>query len=140
MPNFRPLLYFLIAFLPTALLFIMVGPIFYIIATESTQKSIELATRAARELGAITCAVYSTDTDVLQRAEDAAADAGVALSCNLTGQIFVNQSAAFSDFHVSGANPAGNATLCDPAFVANRFRVIGSRVPVPVEAEAHAGV
>jgi len=66
------------------------------------------------------------------------ADAGVALSCNLAGQVYVNQSAAFSDFHVSGANPAGNATLCDGAFVASRFRVVASRIPVaaPVEAPA----
>ncbi len=60
------------------------------------------------------------------------------LSCNLTGQIFVNQSAAFSDFHVSGANPSGNATLCDPAFVANRFRFVQSRVPIPAPAAVEA--
>ncbi len=118
----------------------MFGPIVYVVATDGTDQSIELATRAARELGAITCAIYSTDPEVLRRAEDAAAEAGVPLSCNLTGQIYVNQSAAFSDFHVSGANPAGNATLCDPAFVANRFRVVQSRVPVGVGAAAHAGV
>ena len=33
--------------------------------------------------------------------------------------IFVNQSSAFSDYHVTG----GNACLTDAAFVANRFRV-----------------
>ena len=37
--------------------------------------------------------------------------------------IFVNQSSAFSDYHVTGGNPAGNACLTDAAFVANRFRV-----------------
>ncbi len=118
----------------------MFGPVVYIIATDGTGQSIELAAQAARELGAITCAVYSTDSEVLRQAEDATAEAGVALSCNLTGQIWVNQSSAFSDFHVSGANPSGNATFCDGAFVANRFRVVQTRVPVPVEAEAHAGV
>ncbi len=118
----------------------MFGPIVYIVATQDTDQSIELAARAAREIGAITFGVYSTDDGVLARAEEAAIAAGVPVSCNLTGQIFVNQSAAFSDFHVSGANPSGNATLCDPAFVANRFRVVQSRVPVAVEAEAHAGV
>ena len=100
--------------------------------------------QAARELGAITCGVYSTKPDVLRQAEDAIIEAGVPVSCNLTGQIFVNQSAAFSDFHVSGANPSGNATLCDTAFVATRFRVVQSRVPIPVEVQtetqSHAGV
>jgi phenylacetic acid degradation protein paaN len=116
------------------------GPIAYVVQTRDTDHSIDLAASVAREHGAITGAVYSTSPGVLQRAENAAAAAGVPLSCNLTGQIYVNQSAAFSDFHVSGANPAGNATLCDPAFVAGRFRVVQSRVPVPVEAKAHAGV
>jgi phenylacetic acid degradation protein paaN len=109
----------------------MFGPITYLIATDDTAHSIELATRAAREHGAITGAVYSTDPEVLASAEAAFTDAGVALSCNLTGQIFVNQAAAFSDFHVSGGNPAGNATLTDPAFVAPRFRIVQSRVMVP---------
>ena len=46
---------------------------------------------------------------------------------NLTGGVFVNQSAAFSDFHATGANPAANASYSDSAFVANRFRVIQRR-------------
>ena len=65
--------------------------------------------------------------DFFGRAEAAFADAGVNLSINLTGNIFVNQSAAFSDFHVTGANPAGNASLTDTAFVATRFRRVMSR-------------
>ena len=82
--------------------------------------------RSART-GALTAAVYSTDEKVLDAAEQAALDAGVHLSCNLTGGVFVNQSAAFSDFHASGANPAANAALTDGAYVANRFRVVQSR-------------
>ncbi len=73
--------------------------------------------------------MYTTDDDVAARAEDAAVDAGVSVAFNLTGGLFVNQSAAFSDFHVTGANPAGNASLSDPAFVTGRFRVIGVRTP-----------
>lgn len=114
----------------------MFGPIVYIIATENTDQSIKLAAQTAREHGAITCGVYSTDEKVIAAAEEATAEAGVPLSCNLTGQIFVNQAAAFSDFHVSGANPSGNATLCDGAFVSNRFRVVQSRIPATVEASA----
>lgn len=108
----------------------MFGPIAYVIATAGTDESIRLAADIAREKGAITCAIYSTNPKVIEKAEEAAMDAGVALSCNLTGSIWVNQAAAFSDFHVSGANPAGNATLCDGAFVANRFRIVQSRIPV----------
>jgi phenylacetic acid degradation protein paaN len=106
------------------------GPIAFIVRTDDTKQSIEKAAETARIVGAITCSVYSTDPKVLQAAEDATAEAGVPLSCNLTGPIYVNQAAAFSDFHVSGANPSGNATLCDAAYVANRFRIVQSRVPI----------
>lgn len=105
------------------------GPIAYLVTVKDTDEAIRLAAAGARNHGAITAAVYSTDSAVVARAEDAMAEAGVALSCNLTGNIFVNQSAAFSDFHVSGANPAGNAALTDAAFVARRFRVVQSRMP-----------
>lgn len=108
----------------------MFGPISYIIATDNTHQSIELAKNSARELGAITWAAYSNQPRTIEAIEEAAADAGVPLSINLTGQIYVNQSAAFSDYHVSGCNPSGNATLTDSAFVAPRFRVVQSRIPV----------
>jgi hypothetical protein len=74
--------------------------------------------------------VYSTDPTVIERAIDAAEDSGVALSINLTGGVFVNQSAAFSDYHGTGANPAANAALTDAAFVASRFRVVQHRMHV----------
>lgn len=105
----------------------MFGPIVYIVETDDTRQSVELAAGLAREHGAITCGVYSTDAETLAAAEDALMLAGAAVSCNLAGPIWVNQAAAFSDFHVSGANPAGNATLCDAAFVTGRFRVVQSR-------------
>ena len=108
----------------------MFGPVAYVIATDSTAQSLELATRSAQEKGAITWLVYTTDEGVADAAEDAAVEAGVSVAFNLVGGLFVNQSAAFSDFHVTGANPAGNASLSDPAFVANRFRVVGVRKPV----------
>ena len=114
----------------------MFGPITYIIATNSTEHSVELASESARNSGAITWAAYAAHPSVLQMIEDAAVDAGVPLSCNLSGQIFVNQSAAFSDYHVSGCNPSGNATLTDAAFVAPRFRVVQTRIPVPQSAPA----
>ena len=66
---------------------------------------------------------------LVTRAARAFAQAGVNLSVNLTGNIYVNQSAAFSDFHVTGANPAGNASLTDTAFVAPRFRRVMIRWP-----------
>lgn len=105
------------------------GPIAFVVATSDAADAIARATRAAREKGAITAALYSTDEAEIARAIPAYARAGVALSVNLTGGIYVNQSAAFSDYHVSGANPAGNACLTDAAYVASRFRVVCVRRP-----------
>ncbi len=106
------------------------GPISFGIATDSTAQSIALAEKTAREHGALTLSVYSSSAAVIDAARSAAEEAGVALSINLTGGVFVNQSAAFSDFHGTGANPAANASLSDAAFVANRFRVVQSRAHV----------
>jgi hypothetical protein len=80
--------------------------------------------------GALTLSLYSKNAAVTEAAIAAAEDAGVALSINLTGGVFVNQSAAFSDYHGTGANPAANAALTDSAFVASRFRVVQHRMHV----------
>ena len=114
------------------------GPVVYIVKTASTSRSIDIAAGGAKRLGGLTAALWTRSDDVIDAAIDAFTDAGVALSVNLTGQIWVNQSAAFSDFHVSGANPSGNATLCDAAFVSDRFRTVATRIPVPAPVEEAA--
>ncbi|WP_199714580.1 phenylacetic acid degradation protein PaaN [Micromonospora radicis] len=103
------------------------GPISFAIATDSTAHSLEIMRATVGEKGALTAGVYSTDEAVLAATETAAIEVGVHLSSNLTGGVFVNQSAAFSDFHGSGANAAANAALTDGAYVANRFRIVQSR-------------
>jgi len=103
------------------------GPIYFVVATENTDESIRIVEDLVEQKGAITSGIYSTDEAVLAKMEEAMIRAGVALSCNLTGGVYVNQTAAFSDYHATGANPAANAALSDAAFVANRFRVVQSR-------------
>lgn len=106
------------------------GPIAFVVATTDADDGIARAAALARRKGAITAALYDTDEARILRAADAFARAGVNLSVNLTGNIFVNQSAAFSDFHVTGLNPAGNASLTDGAFIAGRFARAMWRRPV----------
>jgi phenylacetic acid degradation protein paaN len=103
------------------------GPVAYLIATSGTDESIALFRDTVLAHGAMTASVYSTSDDVIEQMRDAALDAGVALSENLLGGVFVNQSAAYSDFHGTGANPAANASYTDGAYVASRFRVVQSR-------------
>jgi hypothetical protein len=47
---------------------------------------------------------------------------------NVTGPVWVNLHAAFSDFHVTGGNPAGNAGFTDPLFIGKRFVWVGNRI------------
>ncbi|MGH8880110.1 MAG: phenylacetic acid degradation protein PaaN, partial [Stackebrandtia sp.] len=103
------------------------GPISFFVTTSGTEESLRLVREIVGEQGALTMGVYSTSDEVLEQTELTSREAAVHLSQNLTGGVFVNQTAAFSDFHASGGNPAANATLVDGAYVAGRFRVIESR-------------
>lgn len=105
------------------------GPISFVVPCRDADDAIARAADVAARKGAITAALYATDPALIDRAAGLFARAGVNLSVNLTGNIFVNQSAAFSDFHVTGGNPAGNASLSDPAFVAPRFCRVMIRRP-----------
>jgi phenylacetic acid degradation protein paaN len=106
------------------------GPIGFVIATADTDESLAIARRAVQQNGALTLSLYSTRPAVIEAAIAVAEESAVALSINLTGGVFVNQSAAFSDYHGTGANPAANAALTDAAFVASRFRVVQHRLHV----------
>lgn len=103
------------------------GPLIQVIKTRDTEHSLQLAHDIAMEKGAITCAAYTTDEETAKRIEERMEEAFVPVSFNLTGYIWVNQNAAFSDFHVTGGNPAGNASLADPNFVNRRFVWVGHR-------------
>lgn len=103
------------------------GPISFMVKTANTAASIALSERVTSTHGALTAGVYSTDAKVIDAMTAATWRSKVALSINLTGGVFVNQSAAFSDFHGTGGNPAANASYADSAFVANRFRVVQRR-------------
>ena len=103
------------------------GPVSFVITTESTPAALELFVETVRHHGALTAAVYSTSPEVIAAARDAALDAGVHLSENLTGGVFVNQTAAFSDLHGTGANPAATTALTDDWFVTGRFFTLQSR-------------
>jgi phenylacetic acid degradation protein paaN len=113
------------------------GPICTVVAVPGGANAlVALSERIVREQGALTVGVYSKNEPVIDAMVQATQRAGVALSINLTGGVFVNQSAAFSDFHATGANPAANASYADSAFVANRFRVVQRRVHVAPTAAA----
>lgn len=106
------------------------GPIALLIKTKDTDASIALAQEMAQHHGAISCGAYTTDPAVKEKIADAMSLAATPVSFNLTGGIYMNQNAAFSDFHVTGGNPAGNASFTNPEYVTRRFTWVGHREPV----------
>ncbi len=107
----------------------MFGPIAFLIKTKDTKESVALAKEMAETYGAISCGAYTTDAEMKEHIADEMSLAATPVSFNLTGQIFVNQNAAFSDFHVTGGNPAGNASFTNPDYVNRRFTWVGMREP-----------
>jgi phenylacetic acid degradation protein paaN len=105
------------------------GPASFIISHDSDTSALGHAAGDARNHGAIATHVYSVRDEFLDAAEEAFVKAGASLTCNLTGPMPLNYAAAYSDLHVTGLNPAGNACLTDLAFVCNRFRIVQCRWP-----------
>lgn len=105
------------------------GPVSFLIKGDSADSCLSDATRNAGECGAIASHVYSVNPEFLQTAQDAYNNAGSSVACNLMNMP-INFAAAYSDYHVTGLNPAGNACLTDLAFVANRFRMVQRKIMV----------
>lgn len=106
------------------------GPIALLIKTKNTDQSIGLAKEMAQQQGAISCGAYTTNPTIKEKIADEMASAATPVSFNLTGGIYMNQNAAFSDFHVTGGNPSGNASFTNPEYVTRRFTWVGHREPV----------
>lgn len=103
------------------------GPISFLITVDSFDDAVEHVVRSVRQHGALTSLVYTNSEVSMQQAEDAIIQAGAPVAFNFNSFVWVNQSAAFSDFHGAGCNPAGNATFADWSFVTNRYNVVGVR-------------
>jgi phenylacetic acid degradation protein paaN len=108
------------------------GPIALLIKTKDTDQSIALAKEMAQKHGAISCGAYSTDEATKEKIADEMSLAATPVSFNLTGGIYMNQNAAFSDYHVTGGNPSGNASFTNPEYVSRRFTWVGHREPVKI--------
>jgi phenylacetic acid degradation protein paaN len=105
------------------------GPASFVILHDNSAEALQQAATTARQHGAIATHVYSRHDGFLDAAEQAFVSAGASLTCNLTGPMPLNYAAAYSDLHVTGLNPAGNACLTDLNFACNRFRRVQCRWP-----------
>jgi len=106
------------------------GPVLFIVASDSADAAAREATELARTRGTISCYMYSSNEAFIDRWVDVYATVGANLTINLTGAMWINFAAAYSDYHVTGLNPAGNACLADLSFVASRFRIAQRRRPI----------
>ncbi len=103
------------------------GPIVFVIKTDSVEDSISLARALAADKGALTCGAYTTSEETKLAIAEAMNSVFVPVSFNFTGAGFINSHAAFSDFHLSGGNPAGNASFANSEFLSKRFVWVGNR-------------
>ncbi len=103
------------------------GPLVCIVQTKDKDESLALAKRSAEKNGAITCLAYCIDPERMAVIEEEMNSVFTPVSFNFTGAAFVNQHAAFSDLHVSGGNPSGNASFTNSEFISKRYIWIGNR-------------
>jgi phenylacetic acid degradation protein paaN len=103
------------------------GPIAFIIKCKDIDDCIRQAQETAIEHGSITCLSFCINDDVKEKIAEAMNDVYTPVSFNLSGAAFVNQHAAFSDFHVTGGNPSGNASFTNPEYINRRFVWVGNR-------------
>lgn len=103
------------------------GPIVFVVKTDDVNDSIQLAETLVKAKGALTCGAYSTDEAVCEKIAETMNNAFVPVSFNFTGAGFINSHAAFSDFHLTGGNKAGNASFANSEFLSKRFVWVGNR-------------
>lgn len=106
------------------------GPFLFLVETEDADAGLREMRECMEKRGSLTAAVYADDAEFQNRAVEFAAEAGTHLAINMTGDALLNHSAAFSDFHGTGANRAASACLVDANFVAPRFYFAQTRRPV----------
>ncbi|MDX1808429.1 MAG: phenylacetic acid degradation protein PaaN [Sulfurospirillaceae bacterium] len=100
------------------------GPVILLIETDSREDSLNVWQDTIAEHGAITAGVYSSDESFIEEVEDIAINEKVNLSVNLVGNVLINHSAAFTDFHATGDNKAANCALSNENFVSGRYSIV----------------
>jgi acyl-CoA reductase-like NAD-dependent aldehyde dehydrogenase len=108
------------------------GPIAFVIPYPEVDQAMNLMLEQIKQHGALSCGIYCNDAALCERIADQLAEAFVPVSFNLTGPIYLNQHAAFSDFHGTGGNAAGTASFCDANFVNQRMVWVGRRDMVAI--------
>ncbi len=107
------------------------GPIALVVKVKDVDHAIDVAQKLTREKGAITCTAYTTDSHVKKKIKREMGSVFAPVSFNFVGPVWVNLNVAFSDVHLTGGNPAGNAGFSNPEFLQKRFVWVGHKEVVP---------
>jgi phenylacetic acid degradation protein paaN len=103
------------------------GPILFLVEFASTGAALAAAAELAAAEGALLAVVETMVAGVRRAAEETFASRGTTLFADLAAAVATERDLPFGDFHGPAVNPAGNAVVCDAAFVARRFRVSARR-------------
>ena len=103
------------------------GPIAFIVPVADFNEGLERARTVVESGGALNIKVYSDQEEELTAARAMCLRAKVGLAENFVRHALVNHSAAYSDFHGTGANNAANTSLGDAMFITGRYFVSQQR-------------
>src|SRR6185436_675278 len=79
----------------------MFGPIVFVVPVADAKEGTQFAKQIAQSQGAITFSAWTTDEALMNYMIDEMTESFTSVAFNFTGPIWVNQSAGFSDFHVT---------------------------------------
>jgi phenylacetic acid degradation protein paaN len=103
------------------------GPIVFLVETNGFEQGLNIAQNLAKTHGSISCGCYSTDESMIELVAETMENVGVQVCFNYHSGVYVNQNAAFSDFHLTGGNPAGNGVFTNSEFLSRRYFWVGHR-------------
>lgn len=106
------------------------GPIAFLVRSPDADTALQEMAELVRTAGALVTAVYTTEDTFKHRAADTLTQAGTSVAFNFVGPVWINQSAAYSDFHGAGVNAAGTASFTDLHYVTARFGIVHLRETV----------
>lgn len=109
------------------------GPIAFLVRAPDAEQALAEMVHLVQTVGALVTAVYTTDEHFKERAIASITEAGAPVALNFVGPVWINQSAAYSDFHGAGVNAAGSASFTDLAYVSARFGIVHVREIVRAE-------
>jgi phenylacetic acid degradation protein paaN len=105
------------------------GPVGFIIKTKNSTHSIELAAETARKHGSLYCSAFTTDPEFKELIIDHMTTTHTPVTFDMIGDIYLENSAEYTDYRLTGGNTASRASASNLEFVLQRFTWVGYKQP-----------